>query len=52
MKQLPLGTSDFKEIVSEGCSYVDKTLFVQEILESGAKVALIPRPRMGIINKW
>ena len=45
MKQLPLGTSDYREIVSEGYSYVDKTLLIQEILESGAKVSLIPRPR-------
>ncbi len=45
MKRLPLGLSDFKEIVKKGYSYVDKTLFIEEIIDSGAKVALIPRPR-------
>ncbi len=45
MKRLPLGISDFKEIVEKGYSYVDKTLFIEEIINSGAKVALIPRPR-------
>ncbi len=45
MKRLPLGLSDFKEIIEQGYSYVDKTLFIEEIIRSGAKVALIPRPR-------
>ncbi len=45
MKQLPLGVSDYKKIIEGSYSYVDKTLFIQEILSSGAEVALIPRPR-------
>ena len=45
MKQLPLGVSDYKKIIEGAYSYVDKTLLIQEILTTGAEVALIPRPR-------
>ena len=45
MKRLPIGISDYKEIVEEGYSYVDKTLLIEEIIQCGAKVILIPRPR-------
>lgn len=45
MKELALGTSDYKEIIEKNCSYVDKTLFIYELIRSGAKVALVPRPR-------
>ncbi len=44
-KQLPIGVSDFKELIDGDFTYVDKTLFIQEILEKGTKVALIPRMR-------
>ncbi|MCX6990148.1 MAG: AAA family ATPase [Chlamydiae bacterium] len=44
-KDLPIGISDFKELIEGGYAYVDKTLFIQEIIEKGTKVALIPRPR-------
>src|SRR3990167_10573301 len=42
---LPIGISDFKTIIEGGYAYADKTLFVQELLEKGTSVALIPRPR-------
>lgn len=46
MKQkIPLGVSDYKEMIEEGYYYVDKTLFIQELLEGHAKVALLLRPR-------
>ncbi len=45
MKRLPIGISDYKEIVEEGYSYVDKTLLIEEVIQCGAKVILIPRPR-------
>ncbi len=45
MKKLPLGVSDFKKIIQGDYSYIDKTLFIEEIVRSGAEVALIPRPR-------
>lgn len=44
-KPLPIGISDFKKLRDEGYAYVDKTLFIQEIVEKGTEVALIPRPR-------
>lgn len=44
-KPLPIGISDFKELIEGGYAYVDKTLFIEEILEKGTKVALIPRLR-------
>ena len=44
-KPLPIGISDFKELIEDGYAYVDKTLFIKELLEKGTKVALIPRLR-------
>ncbi len=44
-KPLPIGVSDFKKLIDGGYAYVDKTLFIQEILETGTEVVLIPRPR-------
>lgn len=44
-KPLPIGVSDFKKLIDGGYAYVDKTLLVQEILEKGTEVALIPRLR-------
>ena len=43
--QLPIGLSDFKEVREEGYYYVDKSLFIQEILNRSSKVILLPRPR-------
>jgi len=43
--QLPIGLSDFKELREENYYYVDKSLFVQEIINSSSKVLLLPRPR-------
>lgn len=44
-KPLPIGISDFKELIDGGYAYVDKTLLVEEVIERGTKVALIPRLR-------
>ena len=43
-KKVPIGISDFKMLVEEKYSYVDKTLLIEEIWESAA-VVLITRPR-------
>jgi len=43
--KLPIGTSDYKEIVDEGYAYVDKTLVIRDLLESGSKATLFTRPR-------
>ncbi len=45
MKKLPIGISDFKHIVEGHYWYADKTLLVRELLERGAGVTLLPRPR-------
>lgn len=45
MKKLPIGISDFKHIVEEHYWYADKTLLIKELLERGAGVTLLPRPR-------
>ena len=45
MKNIPIGISDFKEIINEDYYYVDKTLLIKELHESTGSVILIPRPR-------
>jgi len=42
---LPVGDNDFRSIVEQGLDFVDKTLLIKEIMDSGDKVILIPRPR-------
>ncbi len=42
--RLPIGHSDFKEIIDEKFDFVDKSLLIKDILEDG-KVVLITRPR-------
>lgn len=44
-KKLPIGISDFKELIDNKRYYVDKSLLIQEVIEKGTKVALIPRLR-------
>jgi hypothetical protein len=45
MKKLPVGVSDFKKIIRDNYYYVDKTLFIKEIIDKGDSILLIPRPR-------
>ena len=45
MKNLAVGESDFKEIITGNYYYVDKTLFIKDIIDRGDKILLIPRPR-------
>lgn len=45
MRKIPVGISDFKELIQKNCAYIDKTLFIKELLEKEPKVALIPRMR-------
>ena len=44
-KGLAIGTSDFRELITEYGFYVDKTKFIEEILEDLSKVKLFTRPR-------
>jgi hypothetical protein len=39
------GTDNFVKIMEEGREFIDKSLFIKEILESGDEVVLITRPR-------
>ncbi|AWI05761.1 AAA family ATPase [Clostridium drakei] len=45
MKKIPIGITDFKEIINNNYYLVDKSLFIKEIMEDGSKVLLLPRPR-------
>lgn len=45
IKPLPRGITDFKDVIDGGYLYIDKTLLIQEVVEQGTLVALIPRPR-------
>ncbi len=45
-KLLPIGIDDFKDLRTGGYHYVDKSLFIKELIGAGpSKVTLIPRPR-------
>lgn len=44
-KTLPIGISDFKKLIDKQYAYVDKTLLIEELIERGSEVALIPRLR-------
>ena len=43
MKRLPIGIEDFKELIEKEYYYVDKTMFIKNVLEE--KVVLYTRPR-------
>ncbi len=45
MKKIPIGVEDFKKIIEENYYYVDKTKFIEDILNDGAQVKLFTRPR-------
>ena len=42
---LPIGESFFDRIIEDGYYYVDKTLFIKDILDRGARATLCTRPR-------
>ena len=44
-KGLPIGVSEFRDLRVNDRYYVDKTLLIDEWLQSGAVVTLITRPR-------
>ena len=45
MKKLPIGISDFKELKENNYYFIDKSLFIKDIIDENAKVILLPRPR-------
>jgi len=44
-KTLQIGSSDFKGFIESNGYFVDKTLLIQELIDTHYKVLLIPRPR-------
>lgn len=44
-KKLPIGIENFEEFSTENFYYVDKTLFIKELLQNWGKVNLFTRPR-------
>ena len=44
-KKLPIGIENFEEFFTEDFYYVDKTLFIKELLQNWGKVNLFTRPR-------
>ena len=44
-KKIPIGNEFFEELRNEGYYYVDKTGFICDLLQNGAKVCLFTRPR-------
>ena len=45
IRPIPIGMEDFKEIIDKKCYFIDKSLLIKELLDSGAKVSLFARPR-------
>ena len=45
MKPLPIGVDDFEKLITKGYYYVDKTLFIKELLDRRGTVNLFTRPR-------
>ena len=45
MKRLAIGIDDFRKIIKEDCYYVDKTKFMEAVLEDASNVKLFTRPR-------
>ena len=45
MKRLAIGIDDFRKIIKEDCYYVDKTKFIEAVLEDASNVKLFTRPR-------
>ena len=45
IRPLPVGIDDFEEIITKGYYYVDKTLFIRDLLDKKGKVNLFTRPR-------
>ena len=44
-KKISIGVEDFAEIINKDGYFVDKTLMIQNLIESNAKVTLFTRPR-------
>lgn len=45
MRSIAIGVSDFRNIIANNCFYVDKTKFIEELVNDMTAVHLITRPR-------
>ena len=45
-KKLPVGIENFREFFTEDFYYVDKTMFIKDLLQNWGKVNLFTRPRL------
>jgi hypothetical protein len=43
--KLPIGIDDFKELIEQKFDFIDKSLFIKDVIQDGSKVILITRPR-------
>ena len=43
--KVPTGIDDFKKVIEDNYLYIDKTLFLKEIIDEWGKPCLFPRPR-------
>ena len=43
--KLPVGESDFQKLRQKGAYFVDKSLFIKELLDHWSDILLITRPR-------
>ena len=44
-RKIPIGISNFRELIKENYYFVDKSLLIKEFMDNGAKIILTPRPR-------
>ena len=44
-KKIPVGQDDFASLINEGYYFVDKSLFIKDLVEYRDLVNLITRPR-------
>jgi hypothetical protein len=44
-KPLPIGVDNFEMLITRGYYYIDKTLFMKDLLDNKASVNLFTRPR-------
>ena len=44
-KRLPIGVDNFEMLITRGYYFIDKTLFIKDLLDNKASVNLFTRPR-------
>jgi hypothetical protein len=45
LRPIPIGVDDFRALREQGLEYVDKSDLIRGVLDTGAQVLLLPRPR-------